>query len=97
MDFKDLSPEQQEQARACKSVEEFAELAKSFGVQLSDGELAAVAGGCIADIDCTGKSTRPQCPPHNSCASLLSCPLNCESYTPCQTDMGPIPVCRLDE
>ena len=40
MDFKDLTPEQQEQARACKSVEEFAELAESFGVQLSDEELA---------------------------------------------------------
>ena len=32
MEFKDLTPEQQEMAKACKSVDELVELAKSFGV-----------------------------------------------------------------
>ena len=36
MEFKDLTPEQQEMAKACKSVDELVELAKSFGVRLSE-------------------------------------------------------------
>ena len=45
MNFEDLTPEQQEKARACKSKEELIELAKSEGVDLTDEQLSAVAGG----------------------------------------------------
>lgn len=45
MEFKDLTPEQQEKARACKSAEELIALAKQEGCELSDDELAAIAGG----------------------------------------------------
>lgn len=45
MDFKDLTPEQQEKARACKSAEELAELAKAEGVELSEEQLEAMAAG----------------------------------------------------
>ena len=45
MNFEDLTPEQKEKARACKSVEELIELAKSEGGTLSDEELDAISGG----------------------------------------------------
>ena len=97
MDFKDLTPEPLEQARACKSAEEFAELAESFGVKLSDEELEAISGGniadgCIRDLDCPLISKRPQCIPYSWCSTLFSCPEDCESYAPCQINVGPIPV-----
>lgn len=49
MDFKDLTPEQQEMAKNCKSKEELAKLAKTIGVELSDDELAEMAGGILND------------------------------------------------
>jgi hypothetical protein len=45
MDFKDLSPELQEKARACTSPEELLALAKKEGLKLSEAELEAVSGG----------------------------------------------------
>lgn len=45
MQFEDLTPELQEKAKACKSVEELVELAKSEGVELSDESLDAISGG----------------------------------------------------
>ena len=45
MEFKDLTPEQQAKARACKTPEELLALAKAEGYELSDEELEAVAGG----------------------------------------------------
>ena len=45
MDFKDLTEEQKEKARACKSGEELAALAKKEGVELSLDELEAASGG----------------------------------------------------
>ena len=45
MDFKDLSPELREKAKACKTPEEMLALAKKEGYKLSDEELAAVSGG----------------------------------------------------
>ena len=40
-----LTPEQVEKARACKSSDELIELAKEEGVELSDEQLEAIAGG----------------------------------------------------
>ena len=59
MEFKDLTPEQQEKARACKTAEELLALAKAEGYELTDEELEAVSGGGawdtiehILDHDC---------------------------------------------
>ena len=44
--YKDqLTPEQLEKARACKSAKELIELAKSEGIELNDEQLEAIAGG----------------------------------------------------
>ena len=45
MDIKDLTPEQIEKAKACKTAEELLELAKAEGVELSDEQLDGIAGG----------------------------------------------------
>lgn len=49
MNFEDLTPEQQEKARACKTPEEMLELAKAAGYELSDAELDGIAGGAWCD------------------------------------------------
>ncbi len=43
--FDELTPEQMEKARACKSADELIALAKSEGVDLTDEQLDAIAGG----------------------------------------------------
>ena len=52
--IKDLSPELQEKARACGSVEELLALAKKEGYKLSEAEIEAVSGGgwsgCSTDV-----------------------------------------------
>ena len=55
MDFKDLTPEQQQKARACKTPEEIVELAKAEGVELTDEQLELIAGGDFWEglADCT--------------------------------------------
>ena len=50
MEFKDITPEQKEQARACTTTEELLALAKKEGYELSDEELDAVSGGGFWDI-----------------------------------------------
>ena len=45
MDIKDLTPEQKAKALACTSSEEVVELAKELGVELTDEQLDAIAGG----------------------------------------------------
>ena len=45
MNFEDLTPEQKEKARACKTPEEILALAKAEGYELSDEELEGVSGG----------------------------------------------------
>lgn len=77
MFFEDLTPELQEKARACKSREELAELAKAVGVELSDDELEAVAGGvfadtCRKDTPCPNRSVPRPCPDKDYCW-ILNC------------------------
>ena len=45
MDYGDLTPEQMEKVRACKSTEDILALAKEEGYELSGDELDAVSGG----------------------------------------------------
>ena len=45
MNFEDLTPEQQEKARACKTPEEVLALAKQEGYEPSEAELDGIAGG----------------------------------------------------
>jgi predicted ribosomally synthesized peptide with nif11-like leader len=45
MDYKDITPELREKAKACTSPEELLELAKHEGYKLSEDELEAVSGG----------------------------------------------------
>lgn len=45
MNYDDLTPDQKEKAKACKTVDELVELAKSEGIELSDAELEGMAGG----------------------------------------------------
>lgn len=49
MDYKDLTPEQQAKAKACKTPEEILALAKSEGVELTDEQLDGVTGGGFWD------------------------------------------------
>ena len=57
--IKDLSPELQEKARACGSVEELLALAKENKVPLPDDVLEAVAGG---EIVASGSCLKLHCP-----------------------------------
>ena len=77
MDFNDLTPEQQEMARACKSLEELAELAESFGMHVSDEELASVAGGPIRGGDSPSPSNAHpvESSGDNPCPPNLPCPI----------------------
>ena len=45
MDFSNISDELKAKAQACKSTDELLALAKSEGVELSEEQLEAVAGG----------------------------------------------------
>ncbi|MBQ9003914.1 MAG: Nif11 family protein [Eggerthellaceae bacterium] len=45
MDFNDLTPEQQEKARTCKTPEDVLALARENGIELTEEQLDAVSGG----------------------------------------------------
>lgn len=45
MNFFDLTSEQQEKAKACKTVAEVYDLIKSEGLELTDEELRGLSGG----------------------------------------------------
>ncbi|MBE6465559.1 Nif11-like leader peptide family natural product precursor [Denitrobacterium detoxificans] len=49
MDFKDLSPELRDKAKACKNPEELLKLAKEEGYELSDADLDGISGGWSCD------------------------------------------------
>ena len=44
MEYKDLTPEQKERARACKTPEEILALAQEEGYDLTDAEIEAISG-----------------------------------------------------
>ena len=54
MKFEDLTPEQMEKARACKTPEDILTLAREEGYELSDEELSGISGGLSWDCatDC---------------------------------------------
>lgn len=55
MEIKDLTPEQQQRARDCKSAEELLAFAKEEGYELSESDLEAISGGwdaCNVVEDC---------------------------------------------
>ena len=45
MDINELTPEQLEKAKACKTDNELVELAKAEGIELSDAQLETITGG----------------------------------------------------
>lgn len=47
MKFEELTPEQQEKAKGCKSPEEVLQLAKEEGYELTAEELEAISGGMV--------------------------------------------------
>ena len=64
MNFEELTPEQQEKARACTTPEELLALAKEEGIELSDTDLETVSGGSWDDCgNYDGKS-------HHTCRSF---------------------------
>ena len=59
MDFNDLTAEQRERARACKSTEELVALAQEEGIDISDEELDAVSGGWATIHSCPSAGCQP--------------------------------------
>ena len=51
MNIEDLTPEQIEKAKVCKTVEELGALAESEDVKLSNEQFEAISGGGV-DWDC---------------------------------------------
>lgn len=48
MKFESLSPELQEKAKACKSMEELLELAKSESIELDTDDLDTISSGMVS-------------------------------------------------
>ena len=72
MDYEDLTPEQMEKAKTCKTVEELVELAKSEGIELKDEQLEAVTGGESLWDDMTGCEEQV-CIGHNCDNHCIDC------------------------
>ena len=62
MSFEDLSPEQKEGARACKTIDELIAFAKQEGFELTDSELEAISGGGDWCFDDCPKNVTPFMP-----------------------------------
>ena len=52
MNLNELTSEQIERARACKTTEDLVKLAEEEGYELSDDELTAITGGGVEDWGC---------------------------------------------
>ena len=52
--FNELTPEQMEKARECKNSDELVDFAKTEGIELTDDQLDAIAGGNW--IDCLNET-----------------------------------------
>ena len=65
-----LSPELQEKARACKSIDELKELISENDIELSEDILEAVSGG-----GCSCKDRHPKGYPMGSCCTECHCVL----------------------
>ena len=63
--IKSLTPDLQEKARACGSVQELLALAKEEGVPVPEEALAAIAGGADSESD----GCKPPVPPCPKCGS----------------------------
>ena len=59
--IKDLTPELQEKARACSSLEELLALAKEAEVPVPDEALQAIAGGADLDVGSCNTDDCPKC------------------------------------
>lgn len=60
MEFKDLTLEQQEKAKTCKTPEDILALAKEEGYELSSEQLEALSGG--------RERYEPSCPGNDPCS-----------------------------
>lgn len=58
MNFDAITPELLEKAQACKTPQEFISLAQDYGVELTDTELDAIAGGDAGGLEDIGPKTR---------------------------------------
>ena len=47
MDFSELTPELKERMKACKTEDDLVALASEQGIELSDEQLEAIAGGSV--------------------------------------------------
>ena len=101
MNFEDLSPEQKEKARACKTIDELISFAEEEGFKLTNEELEGIAGGickrdcnwlgavCINDVDCRtnkGCSDLFSCPQFSNCSDLFRCPIDSTSTPASSTE-----------
>ena len=57
--IKDMSPEQQEEASACTTVDELISYDKTEGINLGESDLDAISGGVIPEAD--PRIRCPQC------------------------------------
>ena len=64
--FDDLTDEQKEKAKQCKTMDELMALAGEWGIELPDEALDHVNGGCVG-----GESP---CGEHDPCARYDECP-----------------------
>ena len=67
MNFEDLTPDQMEKARACKTPEDILQLAREEGFELSEEELNCIVGGDSWWNQCVG--------PYGECPQWMICSL----------------------